>query len=203
MQGDLAYGPAVSPDALQQLPRMAVPELRGSHFVIRCCGVFFLALFSVLYVHDTALYMRILGWMTGNPFPHPFIDWEWIPSAAQCWQRGLDVYVDNTCYEPIAHGRHAYSPLWLRMSFVPYDKVWLAPFGLTFAVLFFAALSTLPPPRRLDAFWMTFLATFSSLTAFAIERGNVDLIMFLLTIGGVNCWLGTRRLRVVGYGIFI
>jgi hypothetical protein len=62
---------------------------------------------------------------------------------------------------------------------------------------------TLPTPRRPKGFGVTLLATLSPLTAFALERANVDLIMFLMLVAGVNCWLGTQRLRVAGYGIFI
>jgi hypothetical protein len=199
-----AFGIALAPAAPRQSPYMPVLERpRGWRLVIPCCGILLLALFSVLYVADIALYMRILVWLTKKPFPHPFIDWEWIPSAVQCWQRGVDVYINNTCYEPLAHGRHGYSPLWLRMTFLPYGKAWLAPFGLSFAVLFFAALASIPAHRRADTFWVTFLAIFSPLTIFALERANVDLIMFLLAIAGVNCWLGTPRTRIAGYGIFI
>jgi len=189
--------PAPQPPAV---PTLARP--RGSRLLIPACGVALLGLFAGLYRADHALYMQILVSLTRNPFPHPFIDWEWIPSAVECWHRGVDVYADNTCYEPILHSRHNYSPLWLRMSFLPPGKAWLAPFGLGFGLLFFAALATLPPQRRSGAIWVTFLATFSSMTAFAIERGNVDLIMFELAIAGVNCCLGPPRLRLLGYGIF-
>jgi hypothetical protein len=174
-----------------------------NRLLIPGCGVVLLALFGLLYATDTAQYLRIVGWITGKPGAHPFIDWEWLPSAVACWQRGVDVYVDNICYGPVAHGRHGYSPLWLRMTFLPYGKVWLAPFGLGMAVLFLAALATLPPPRRAGGVWVTFLATFSSVTVFAIERGNVDLMLFVLVAAGVHCWLGSLRWRLVGYGLFI
>ena len=149
------------------------------------------------------LYARIMVWLIKEPFPHPFIDWEWISSAVRCWQRGVDVYIDNTCYQAFAHGRHNYSPLWLRMTFLPDGELWVQLFGLSFAVLFFIALATFPPPRRSGAFWVIFLATFSSLTAFALERANVDLIMFLLAVAGVNCWFGRLPSRLAGYGIFL
>lgn len=162
-----------------------------------------LVFFGTLYVADTSLYLRILVWVTKKPFPHPFIDWEWIPSAVKCWQRGVDVYADNTCYDPVVNGRHNYSPLWLRMTFLPYEGFWIIPFGVSFAVFFFSMLASLPLPRGANALCVTFLATFSSLTVFAIERANVDLIMFLLAMAGVHCWLGTLRFRLAGYGIFL
>ena len=178
----------------------AAPGLR---WVIPACGIALLALFGVLYTTDTPLYSHVLTWFMSRPFSHPFIDWEWIPSAVECWQRGVDVYVDNTCYQTIAHGRHNYSPLWLRMTFLPYGARWVAPFGLGIGALFFASLAALPPPRRVAGFLVTALATFSSLTAFAVERANVDLIMFVLTVAAAVCWAGPLRWRLAGYGIIV
>jgi hypothetical protein len=176
---------------------------RGSRLFVPLCGLFLLTIFGVLYRVDPALYTRVLVWLIKEPFPHPFIDWEWIPSAVRCWQRGVDVYADNTCYEAIEHGRHGYSPLWLRMTFLPYGNEWLTPFGLGFAVLFFAALACLPGARSSGGLCVIALATFSPLTTFALERGNVDLLMFLLVIAGVSCWFGPTPRRLVGYSLFI
>jgi putative flippase GtrA len=203
--GERSNRPAVcSPPMLQDHGhRSSLMRPHVSRLLIPGCGIFFVALFGVLYWCDTALYLRVLVWLIKEPFPHPFIDWEEVPSAIQCWQHGVDVYVNNTCYEPFAHGRHGYSPLWLRMTFLPYGKAWVAAFGLSLAVLFFAALVVLPPQRNIHAFCVTALATISPLTAFALERANVDLIMFLLAIAGVNCWLSARPSRLAGYGLFI
>jgi hypothetical protein len=137
-----------------------------------------------------------------RPFSHPFIDWEWVPSAVACWNQGVDVYVDNTCYAPIAHGRHAYSPLWLRATFLPLGPQWFAPVGLAVAVLFLLSLACLPPPRRRLDFVILLLAATSSLTVFAIERGNVDIIMFLMAILGVQLWAGRLPQRLGAYAVF-
>ena len=47
------------------------------------------------------------------------------------------------------------------------------------------------------------LAGSSSLTAFAIERGNADLIIFLLVLAGVLAWLGGLLPRLAAYSVFI
>jgi len=137
-----------------------------------------------------------------KPFPHPFIDWEWLPSAAACWNRGVDVYVDNTCYTPVAHGRHNYSPLWLRATFLPSDPQSIGAVGVLLAVLFYLSLACLPPPRRHADVIIRLLAATSSLTVFAIERGNADIITFLLAVAGVRLWAGRPAQRVGGYAIF-
>jgi hypothetical protein len=161
-----------------------------------------LAVFVILYLADRSLYGRLLTALMLRPFAHPFIDWEWIPSAVDCWRHGVDVYLDNTCYAPVTHGRHTYSPLWLRATFLSSDQAWVNPIGLAIAVLFVLSLGCLPPPRRRRDFVVTLLATISSLTIFAIERGNVDLIMFLLAITGINLWFGRLPLRLAGYAVF-
>ena len=186
--------PGGTPPSFSQATRLLIP----------CCGVGLLVLFSVLCYSDNALYLAILKWMIGGILsPRPFRDWEWIPSAVECWQRHVDVYVNNSCYYlPAPHG-HNYSPLWLRMTFLPYGAAWVVPFGLGFGLLFFASLAALPPQPRTLAACVTFLATFSSSTAYALERGNADLIMFLMVIAGTGCWLRSLRWRLLGYGIFL
>jgi hypothetical protein len=193
-------GPIESPSARRAT---VLGRVYGSRLLIPICGLLLLALFGVLYLVNTALYMDVLTWLTKKPFSHPFIDWEWIPSTARCWRLGVDVYTDNTCYEPIAHGRHGYSPLWLRMTFLPYSRVSITVFGLSIATLFFATLATLPSQRRAGAFWVTLLVTLSPVAAYALERANVDLIMFILAIVGVNFWFGPRPMRLAGYAIFM
>lgn len=200
---DQAAGIAQPDAASPQAAHVTVlARATASRLIISATGVALLGIFCWLYLAASPQYIRILTILTTNPFPHPFIDWEWIPSAIDCWHRGIDVYIDNACYEPVLHGRHSYSPLWLRMTFLPYGKSWVAPFGLGLCLVFFAALTALPPPRRVAAFCITLLATFSSMTIFALERGNVDLLMFALAIAGVHCWFGDLRLRLFGYGIF-
>jgi hypothetical protein len=135
------------------------------------------------------------------PLQHPFADWEWIPSAIECWTKGVDVYLDNTCSHFFINATFNYSPLWLRITFLRFADDWTNIFGLAFAALFFLSLALLPPPRtRLD-FSISLLATISSATALAVERANTDLIMFLMIIASVwacGLWL---PFRLAGYGL--
>ena len=60
------------------------------------------AVMTGFYLGDRTIYRTIMTvWML-RPYSHPFIDWEWIPSAVKCWNRGVNVYVDNVCYAPVA-----------------------------------------------------------------------------------------------------
>ena len=176
---------------------------RTARLIVPACGLLAIYFTGFLYVSDYPSYFRLLtAWMLA-PFPHPFIDWEWIPSAVECWHKGVDVYVDNTCYLPVAHGRHNYSPLWLRATFLPYGAEWVMPFGLAYAVLFFVCLGSLPAPRRRRDIGIMLLASMSSLVAFALERANADVLLFILITGGAHLWGGGFARRLSAYAVFV
>lgn len=172
--------------------RLAVPAI----------SIGLLAVVVALYGLNQALYVRLLTVLMQRPGPQPFMDWAWIPSVVECWNLGVNVYVDNTCYTMVPHGRHSYSPLWLRATFLPLGSVWVSPVGIALAVAFLLSLATLPPPRNRRDFMLTLLATLSSLTVFALERANVDVIIFLLALLGVHLWAGGLASRLCGYAVF-
>ena len=159
-------------------------------------------LLSVTYRLDHLAYMAILNAISVQPWDYPFIDWDWVPSSVHCWGRGVDVYVANTCYGPTPTIKFAYSPLLLRASFLPTGAGWTAAIGLSMAVLFSLSLLFLRAPRTLFALFVMLLSSVSSETAFALERGNVDVLAFLLAIAGVLIWASTRRVRFAGYAVF-
>ncbi|MDP9095657.1 MAG: glycosyltransferase 87 family protein, partial [Pseudomonadota bacterium] len=149
------------------------------------------------------MYQKILtGWML-FPFPHPFIDWQFVPAAAECWSRGINVYIATPCYDLFPTMPHPYSPLWLRFSFLPSNPAATAVFGVGWAVLFWVSQAYLPPPRTRLELCLTLLVTLSSSTAFALERGNIDLVIFLLALLGCRLWIGSLRLRLTAYAVFL
>jgi hypothetical protein len=156
-----------------------------------------------LYATGSDLYGRILSaWMFGGGI-HPFSDLAAIPGWQRCWQtHGFDVYTDaalKSCHSlPII-----YSPLWLRLTFLPSDPAWTNWLGLPVVSAFLLSLGLLPYPRpRADQAFII-LATFSPAPVFAVERANVDLIMFLLAVGSVYCLEGTLLRRILGYGLML
>ena len=183
-------------------PPSAPRPAPAARLIVPVCGLLGVCFAGFLYSTDTSAYYRLLtAWMLA-PFPHPFIDWEWIPSAVECWRKGVDVYVDNTCYLPVAHGRHNYSPLWLRATFLPSGAEWVMPFGLMFAVLFFVCIGSLPAPRRRRDIGIMLLASLSSLVAFALERANADVALFILITIGVHLWGRGLAWRLSAYTVF-
>ena len=178
-------------------------ERAYSRLLVSAIGIGLLALFGLLFATDQRIYQKLLtAWML-SPFPHPFIDWQFIPAAAECWSRGIDVYVATPCYALDPAMPHPYSPLWLRFSFLPSDPASVAIYGVGWATLFWLSQAYLPAPRTRWELRLTLLVACSSLTAFAIERGNIDLVIFLLVLLGCHLWLGSLPLRLLAYAVFL
>jgi hypothetical protein len=164
-------------------------------------GLAGLLLATLLYRYDPAAYSQTLTAMMMHPWPSPFIDAAQIPAVVDCARQGVDVFVSAPC-DPLQRPL-AYSPIWLWAGFLPADPSWLNWIGLGMDGAFFASLALLPAPRRWIGILPLALATFSSMPAFALERGNMDVVMFLLIITGG--WYCFRRfpVRIVGYPFIV
>ena len=80
---------------------------------------------------------------------------------------------------------------WLWLAVLPITTAWDNALGLALVVLFLVALAFLPPGRD----WrLITLATISSTTMFAMERANIDLLMFVMA-------MLVARLRFIGYAV--
>jgi hypothetical protein len=181
------------------------PEPPPARFypLIPAIGFVLLAGMAWLYATGSVFYSRILtAWMF-IPWKYPFIDLAAIPTWQRCWQlHGFDVYTSasqTSCDTlPII-----YSPLWLRLTFLPTDPAWTNWMGLLVVSAFLLSLGLLPlSPRPADRA-LIILATFSAPPVFAMERGNVDLIMFLLAVGAALCLEGALPRRILGYGLML
>ena len=173
------------------LRRLAIPA----------CGLVSVALLAISYVDYSHIYRKAMTAIIVSPGPRPFVDWQEIPAAIRCWDNGIDVYVNNPCFTIVPNDVFNYSPLWLRITFIKYAEAWTNFFGLSFAALFFLSLSLLPPPRTKFDFLITFFSAISSVTAFAVERANVDLVMFVMVVVGVLACGSRLTLRLAGYAV--
>ena len=123
------------------------------------------------------------------PFRTPFLDMQGVTSPVECHRLGYDVYVQNPC--DVFNRPHNYSPLWLWLAVLPITTAWDDALALALVGLFLVALAFLPPGRD----WrLITLATISSTTMFAMERANIDLLMFVMAMLVV-------RLRFTGFAI--
>jgi hypothetical protein len=155
---------------------------------------------ALLYHVEPQYYYRVLGFIGIEPSHHPFGDLRIVLSWVDCWQRGLDVYFNNPC-----DGDGSvmdYPPLWLLFTFLPGEE-WTKPLGLCIAISFFLALAFLPPPRSGRELLPRLIATLSPVTTFAVERGNMDLLMFAMATAAGILLLGPLRRRVAAYTIIV
>jgi hypothetical protein len=126
------------------------------------------------------------------PFRAPFLDMHAVTAAIECDRLGFDVYVQNPCD---VFGRvHGYSPLWLWLAVLPITTAWDNALGLGLVTLFLVSLAFLPPGRDWRRTAPIVLAAASSVTMFAMERANVDLLVFVMAVLAA-------RLRATGYAI--
>ena len=155
---------------------------------------------ALLYQLEPESYYRVLAFIGIVPFRYPFLDFQFVLASVDCWQRGVDVYVTNPC--DVLDRPFDYSPLWLRFAFLP-GKEWTNPLGLCLAISFFLALAVLPPPRSGRELLPRLVATLSPVTTFAVERGNIDLLMFVIATAAGVLLLRPLRGRVAGYAMIV
>jgi hypothetical protein len=174
-----------------------------ARFVIPLAGLTALGLFAFVYVKYPIAYQTAITVIFDLPGPYPFMDWEYTPSAVRCWTQGIDVYTGNTCYKAIHDfWGYNYSPLLLRFKFIRYADGWTNFFGLSIATIFFLSLALLPLPRSATFdFVIMALCALSSVTAFALERGNLDIVMFVMIVIGLSACRTRLPVRLAGYAL--
>jgi hypothetical protein len=130
-------------------------------------------------------------------YPLPFIDIAASLSAWDCIRQGIDVVKDNPC--DVLGRTGVYTPLWLSLSFIPLGSAQRVSVALTIDALFLVSLLFLPPARTRRGVVLMALATTSSMTIFAVERCNFDVIMFLMALLAGYLLLGGGGARFLGY----
>jgi hypothetical protein len=171
--------------------------------LIPAIGFVLLVGMASLYATGSNLYRQVLSYWMVTPWDHPFIDTAAIPLFIRCWhEHGLVVYTE-AAWAACGVGPLIYSPLWLRLWFIPTDPAWTNWLGLSLVLAFLLSLGLLPQSRRSGARAITILATFSGLPLFAMERANVDLIIFVVAVCMARCLAGTFSRRTLGYGLML
>jgi len=168
-------------------------------FAAPAAGLAAMTALALLYQFEPHYYFRILLFSGIEPFSYPFLDFS-ILTSVDCWQRGVDVYVSNPC--DVLARPYNYPPIWLRFAFLPGGE-WSNLFGLCLAILFFLALALLPPPRTGKELTLRLVATLSPVTAYAVERANIDLLMFVIATSAGVLLLGPLRRRVAAYALIV
>ena len=162
-------------------------------------GLAGLALFSVLYLASPAGYFKLIAlfFYFDQPRDPPFQDLTAVMTSIECWQKGYAAYWGTgTC------GGFIYSPLWLRMGFMAKGALPGGVAGLLLGTLFFLSLRLLPTPRSRPGLALMLLATVSSTCVFAVERGNLDVLLFVMCLAGAALLSGAWPRRAWAYALF-
>jgi len=162
-------------------------------------GLAFLLLALLYVAWNRPLYMQIVTAWGVRPYIYPFLDTETVLSALRCLRDGVDVFVSNPC-DP-RHRIFDYSPLWLAAAPLPVTTAWIAPVGLAVDTAFLLSLFLLPPGRTARETAVIVAGTLSTATAYALERGNNDLVIFVLAACAASLVCRSPALRYAGYGL--
>jgi hypothetical protein len=151
--------------------------------------------FAVLHAVAPHIYLFFSRIPDGAAKLHPFSDLRDILRGGVCWRRGVDVYRPSACL----HGEFNYSPMLLRLAWLPLGPRDAVAGGLLFCLAYAVALVMLPAPRDGGAFLLSAAAAFSPAAYYALEQGNLDTLIFAATVLALR--LGWRR-RGVAYAVF-
>jgi hypothetical protein len=155
---------------------------------------------ALLFKFEPQSYYYVLRFIGIQPFRYPFLDLQIIPASVECWQHGIDVYDYNPC--DVLNRTFSYSPLWLYFTFLP-GKDWTNSLGLCLSASFILALAILPAPLSKRELMLRLVATLSPVTTFAVERGNIDLLMFVLATAAGLFLVGPLCRRVAAYATIV
>jgi hypothetical protein len=172
------------------------------HYIYRLAAVIipllvFLGM-SYLYTYgDQNVYAQILTTYGIWPFRFPFLDISAHLAVWECARQGVDVILANPC--DVLQRSYSGPPLWIAASAIPLGVRDTAAVGWILDLVFLVSLSLLPSPRCLLELIFVLAATLSTMVIFALERANIDVLLFVMALTtGV---LAERRLfmRVLGY----
>jgi hypothetical protein len=147
-----------------------------------------------------SVYFSVLRAFGFEPFRFPFLDIHAVLAAVECRRYGIDVYLSNPCD---ALGRpHVYSPLWLRIAPNFLDTSATTAIGLALGLLFIASLVAVCRPSTRREVLILGLTALSPMVVYALERANVDVVIYLLIFAGCALCRAPRPRRFGAYALF-
>jgi hypothetical protein len=164
-------------------------------------GILLVALFAVLYRYFPPVYFGTLTAWGIVPFRIPFLDSEAVLSSVQCARQGIDVYRENPCDAILLP--FGYSPLILEATIFPATIAWTKWTGLILVLAYFLCVASLPAPRGAREWIVMALAVLSTMSVFAVERGNIDLLIFLLMTVVGRLVQGRPPARLSAYAVIL
>ncbi len=183
---------------------MARGEILHRAWLWRFCpslaGLLLYLLFVALWRAAPHAYAALLWAADAMPqLPMPFNDLGAVLQADACWRHGVNVYAPSPCMHG---GVYNYSPFLLHLARVAPSSRALMRGGVALGVVFLIALSALPAPRTRAELALRLISTCSGSVIFALERANIDVAMFLLTLLGISLLRARSWVSLLGYAVF-
>ena len=179
-------------------PILVVTRTRLYRLAVPAAAFSLLAAFTALWIggwHE--VYFGLLRPFGADPFRFPFVDTHALLSAAECHRLGVNVYIENPC--DVLGRPHVYSPLWL--PFMPsfLSTASTNALGFTLDLAFIGSLWFVFRPLSWRETAVFLVIALSPVTAFAVERANNDILVFLLAVAAALLWARAERRRSVAY----
>ena len=162
-------------------------------------ALLYFTIFAYMYIFARGAYFSTIEHYQFGVWKYPFLDFEAIPAALECWSRGINVYVNNPCDSLGRSG--VYSPIWLWLPVLPTGAWWTGFYGTCIALGLCVALTVLPPVGGLRNRLILLAAVVSPHVVFAVERANSDVIIFIGTAIFLLLYERSPQLRIASYAL--
>jgi hypothetical protein len=140
----------------------------------------FIFISSVIYFLfiKQIIYPTIIPMVTDNRL-NLFADWSVIVNANLCDEKGYDVFLNNPCDN--WNRKHVYGKVLLYLPFIKtFPKFYFLVFPILINLLFiFVIVSSIFKYENNKKFFLLFLIPISVPVLLAIERANIDIIIFM------------------------
>ena len=143
--------------------------------------IFIFSIISISFlIYKQIIYPTIIP-VVKNGVTHLFADWSVIINANICLEKGFDVYLNNPC--DIYGRKHAYGHILLNFPLINnYNNLYFIYFPIFFNVAFLYIVINFFKLDNYVEYITIFPFIFSPSIILAIERANIDVLIFLLTV---------------------
>ncbi len=158
--------------------------------------VFFLSIAVILLIYPHIFYKYfVLQMPFSDQAPQSyFADWTVIISAMKCKLQGYDVFLDNPC--DFWNRKHVYGSILL---FLPYstnfNNLYSIYLPIFFNLLFLYVVISHINFKKIEQVLIYILFIFSPATLLAVERFNIDVLIFLILL--LICYLRSNLFKSI------
>ena len=134
--------------------------------------IFFLWKFGILYSHSLSPVIK-------ENRLHVFADWAIIIKLGVCHRAGFDIYYPSSCLDYALNMGNI-------LLYIPYfkllEKFYFFYFPIIIGFLFIYSIVKLIKPKKFIEYFLLILIIFAPPSLLVLERGNFDIIIFLMII---------------------